>query len=185
MYSSSISSYHLPSFSLQLYLSPFSLSLYLCMYPDAGAECFFQCKVPWDNWIVIRHYTSKIELKWILFYLIVHKITNAMATKADKALLKLSWQHEVWAANAQAITPFSLQGEGKYHIEPEASHRATDAGNKESRSRVTWVCVRVIGLYGKKYLPSERTVEKHYTGVCGCTRGMCATTRILQTHTRE
>lgn len=48
------------------------------------------------------------------------------------------------------------QGEGKTHFHPEASHRANDAGNKESHL-VKQVGGRGIRLYGKERLSGEWT----------------------------
>jgi len=46
---------------------------------------------------------------------------------------------------------------------------------------------RGIRLYGKEYLPNERTGEEHLLCVCVCvwTWGLCAKTQTLQTHMRE
>lgn len=48
------------------------------------------------------------------------------------------------------------QGERKTHFHPEASHRANDAGNKESHL-VKQVGGRGIRLYGKEHLSGEWT----------------------------
>lgn len=57
------------------------------------------------------------------------------------------------------------QGEGKTHFHPEASHRANDAGNKESHL-VKQVGGRGIRLYGKERLSGEWTGQQHYGSVC-------------------
>lgn len=62
-----------------------------------------------------------------------------------------------------------LQGEGKYCIQPEAPHKASDAGNKESSSCGPGGGGGGIRLYGKGYLPTERTGKEHYVCVRGCT----------------
>lgn len=78
----------------------------------------------------------------------------------------------------EAMTPLSAFRErGKYHIQLEASHRATDAGNKESPS--------CGGVKRNKTLregiPPQWENWQRALCVCGCTRGMCAKTQTLQT----
>lgn len=48
-----------------------------------------------------------------------------------------------------------------------------------------WVVGGGIRLYGKGYLPTERTGKEHYVCVRGCTWGVRAQTQILQTCMRE
>lgn len=57
----------------------------------------------------------------------------------------------------------------------------TDAGNKESSTCGVggWVVGGGIRLYGKGYLPTERTGKEHYVCVRGCTWSVRAQTRIF------
>lgn len=91
----------------------------------------------------------------------------------------------------QCVTPFSSKAKGgKYHTEPEAAHRASDAGNKESPSCGVSGGEEEEVFYGKKYLPSEKTGEKTlrervYMCVWVHKRHECYNSDFLQTCVRE